>query len=67
MEVKFHEFQPANTITFNVGGNDEMLKVGPEGFWVRGVKVEQGPKEAEEVYEAFKQWMMWTRLNEPRY
>ena len=44
-----------------------MLKVGPEGFWVRGVKVEQGPKEAEEVYNAFKQWMMWTRLNEPRY
>ena len=64
MKIKFHENNPTHTITFNVGGNDEMLR---EGFWVRGVKVEQGPKEAEEVYEAFKQWMMWTRLNEPRY
>jgi hypothetical protein len=32
----------------------EMLKISPDGFWVRGVKVEQGPGEAKEVYEAFK-------------
>jgi hypothetical protein len=31
----------------------EMLKISPDGFWVRGVKVEQGPEEAKEVYEAF--------------
>ena len=41
-----------------------MLKVSPEGFWVRGVKVEQTDKEAETVYNAFKAWMMWAKLNE---
>lgn len=54
-----------NTITFAAGNpNVEMLKVSPKGFWVRGVKVEQDDKEAETVYNAFKQWMMWAKLNE---
>lgn len=54
-----------NTITFHSGGvaNTEMLKVSPEGFWVRGVKVEQDDGEAKKVYEAFKQWMIWAELN----
>jgi hypothetical protein len=33
----------------------ELLKIGPEGFWVRGVKVEQGPGEAHEVYNGIRQ------------
>lgn len=54
-----------NTITFCAGNpNTEMLKVSQEGFWVRGVKVEQDAKEAETVYNAFKAWMMWAKLNE---
>lgn len=54
-----------NTITFNTGAPPvEMLKVGPDGFWVRGVKVKQDDKEAETVYNAFKAWMMWAKLNE---
>lgn len=57
----FHDTQQTNTITCLAGGT-EMLKVGPDGFWVRGVKVEQGPNEAEEVYRAFKQWMEWQVL-----
>jgi hypothetical protein len=44
-----------NSCIFFVSGlmNEEMLKISKEGFWVRGVKVEQGPEEAKEVYEAF--------------
>ena len=54
-----------NTITFCAGNpNTEMLKVSQEGFWVRGVKVAQDDKEAEVVYNAFKAWMMWAKLNE---
>ena len=54
-----------NTITFNAGNpTTEMLKVSEEGFWVRGVKVTQDDKEAERVYNAFKAWMMWAKLNE---
>ena len=54
-----------NTITFCAGNpTTEMLKVSPDGFWVRGVKVTQDDKEAETVYNAFKAWMMWAKLNE---
>ena len=53
-----------DTITFQTGTPSvEMLKVGKDGFWVRGVKVAQDDKEAEIVYNAFKQWMMWSELN----
>jgi hypothetical protein len=54
-----------NTITCLAGG-EEMLRVGPEGFWVRGVKVPQDDNEALAVYNAFKQWMAWMSL-EGRY
>lgn len=53
-----------DTITFQTGTpSTEMLKVGKDGFWVRGVKVAQDDKEAEIVYNAFKQWMVWSELN----
>lgn len=56
--------QARNTITFSTGiSNTEMLKVGKDGFWVRGVKVEQDDKEAEKVYNAFRQWIVWSELN----
>jgi hypothetical protein len=53
---------PADTITCLAGG-EEMLRVGPEGFWVRGVRVEQDDNEAATVYNAFKAWMSWAQLN----
>ena len=51
-----------NTITCMAGG-DEMLRVTPDGFWVRGKKVKQDDREAEIVYNAFKAWMSWAQLN----
>ena len=57
---KFRDPEP-NNICLNAG-MEEMIKVGPDGFWVRGVKVEQGPDEARQVYEAFKQWIVWGSL-----
>lgn len=53
---------PMNNITCLAGGA-EMLRVTPEGFWVRGVKVAQDDTEAEAVYNAFKAWMSWAQLN----
>jgi hypothetical protein len=50
-----------NTITCLAGG-EEMIRVGPDGFWVRGIKVKQDDNEAQAVYNAFKQWMAWTSL-----
>jgi hypothetical protein len=53
---------PPNTIRCMAAG-EEMLRVAPEGFWVRGVKVAQDQNEAETVYQAFKAWMTWAQLN----
>ena len=51
-----------NTIRCLAGG-EEMLRVSPEGFWVRGVKVQQDVNEATTVYNAFKAWIAWAQLN----
>ena len=39
------------------GGGEEMLRISEDGFYVNGVKVKQGKREAKAVYEAFKRWM----------
>jgi hypothetical protein len=39
-----------------------MLRVSNKGFWVRGVEVEQDNKEAENVYNSFRQWLTWQHL-----
>ena len=54
-----------HTIVFNAGTADEMLKITKDGFYVRGVKVEQGPGEAEAVYTAFKEFMTWAIISKP--
>ena len=41
-------FQPSSFSLFG-----DLLKISAEGFWIRGVKVEQGPNEAKEVYDTF--------------
>ena len=51
----------ANSIVLNAG-LDEMIRVSQDGFYVRGVKVPADEKEAETVYEAFKQWLAWANL-----
>jgi hypothetical protein len=63
----FHDPEPS-AITLMTGGtnSDEMIRVTKDGFWVRGVKVEQDAKEAETVYNAFKQWMAWAALTQRR-
>jgi hypothetical protein len=54
-----------NTIIFHDGASqEEMLRISKEGFWVRGVKVTQDDKEAENVYNGFKSWLAWAQLNQ---
>lgn len=52
-----------DTITFRSSHNDEMLKITPDGFYIRGVKVPQDEREAESVYKTFHQWLTWATLN----
>jgi hypothetical protein len=49
------------TIVFNAG-ETEMVKIGPDGFWVRGEKVPQDDNEAKAVYEAFTAFIAWGSL-----
>jgi hypothetical protein len=60
-EFAFHDPKP-NNIVLNAGGT-EMLRVGPDGFYVRGVKVPVDDKEAKTVYEAFKSFLVWAELH----
>jgi hypothetical protein len=46
-----------------IAGGTEMLRVAQDGFYVRGVKVTQDDREAEIVYNAFKQFLVWAELN----
>jgi hypothetical protein len=51
-----------NSLTMIAGGS-EMLRVSPDGFYVRGEKVPADDREAERVYNAFKQFLVWAELN----
>ncbi len=51
-----------NSLTMIAGGT-EMIRIAQDGFYVRGVKVTQDDKEAETVYNAFKQFLTWAELN----
>ena len=52
-----------NTITFNASKNSEMLRISKDGFYVRGVRLEQDEQEAEKVFNAFHAWLTWVTLD----
>ena len=51
-----------NAVTFFSGGV-EILKCSHTGFWVRGQLVDQDDKEAQTVYNSFKEWLAWQQLS----
>ena len=51
-----------NSVQCNAGGV-EMLRIAQDGFYVRGRKVPVDEREAETVYNAFKQFLVWAELN----
>lgn len=51
----------SSTIVFNANQN-EILKVAEDGFYVRGKKVPVDDREAESVYKAFKEFLIWAAL-----
>ena len=55
-----------DSVVLEAGGTD-MLRVAPDGFYVRGVKLEQNEQEAQQVYESFKAWLAWAQLNKQTY
>ena len=62
--INEHSIERAkNTISLHAG-MDVMLTISPDGFYVRGVKIEQDENEANKVYESFKAWLTWAQLNQ---
>ena len=57
-----HPTLESNNVTMYAGGT-EMLRVASDGFYVRGTKVPVDDKEAETVYNAFKQFLVWSQLS----
>jgi hypothetical protein len=51
-----------NAVTFFSGGV-ETLRISDKGFWVRGQLVDQDDKEAQTVYNSFKEWLAWSQLS----
>ncbi len=51
-----------NSLTMHAGGT-EMIRVAPDGFYVRGEKIPVDDQEALTVYNAFKQFLTWAELN----
>ena len=61
VEYRIHDPEPS-AITLMAGSSDEMIRIDRDGFYVRGVKVPVDDREAETVYNAFKQWLAWANL-----
>jgi hypothetical protein len=69
----FHHHTPDPLLTMGTSGDlnavvffssgVEVLKCSNKGFWVRGQLVEQDDKEAQAVYNSFKEWLTWQQLN----
>jgi hypothetical protein len=53
--------EPNNIVMINKGV--EMLRVAKDGFYIRGEKVPVDDKEAATVYNAFKEFLVWSRLS----
>jgi hypothetical protein len=51
-----------NSVAFHAGG-EEMLRLSPEAFYVRGVKLDMDDNESKIVYNSFKEWLTWQQLN----
>jgi hypothetical protein len=71
--LTFHKHTPDPVLTMNTSADSnavtffsagvETLRISDKGFWVRGNKVEVDDKEAQIVYNSFKEWLTWQQLN----
>ena len=59
-QLEFHDPVP-NSITLRTGP-EEMIRIARGGFYVRGQRVPADGKEALTVYNAFKEWLVWSQL-----
>lgn len=59
--IKHQTPQHQDSVTLEASG-EEMLRVAPDGFYIRGKKVPLDDNEALAVYNSFQQWLSWAQL-----
>lgn len=60
-EYVFQDPVPSN-ITFQTGQQQEMLRIGPDGFYVRGKKIPVDENEGLAVFKALKRFLVEAEL-----
>ena len=63
LETNYSVVEPTENNVVFIAGGVEMLKVCDNGFFVRGKQVPVDDQEAETVYNAFKEFLVWSRLH----
>lgn len=57
IEIKSQTHQDRSISFYTQDPDTPIMEIRPDGFYVRGVKLEQDDKEAQAVYKAFHQWL----------
>jgi len=66
MTINDPELLAENSITFDIDPMDTpMLRISPDGFYVRGVKVPVDDKEALTVFNTLKRFLVEAELRRP--
>ena len=52
-----------NSVNFMIDNNEEIMAIRQDGFYIRGVKLEQDDKEAKKVYDTFCEWLSKQNIN----
>lgn len=63
LETTLNTVEPSENNITCIAGGVEMLRVAKDGFYIRGEKVPVDDNEAETVYNAFKEFLVWSRLH----
>jgi hypothetical protein len=62
-EFTFRDNLPSTNNIVMINKGVEMLRVAEDGFYIRGEKVPVDDREAITVYNAFKEFLVWSRLS----
>ena len=52
-----------NSVNFMLDNNEEIMSIRQDGFYVRGIKLEQDEDEAKKVYDTFCEWLSKQNIN----
>lgn len=57
IKIKPNEVALNSAITFFASQGAEVLRIAKDGFYVRGIKLEQDESEARRLFDALEEWL----------